>query len=438
VLGGGFSGVYAARALERRFRCDTDIEITLVNRENFFLFTPLLHEVASSDIDLTHIVNPLRKLLQRTKIFVGEVRSIDLAAQRVVAAHGYGDGEHAHELEYDQLILALGSTVNYFGLPGLAEKSIAMRSLGDAIRLRNLLIRNLEEADFECCPDMRRRLTTFVVAGAGFAGVETVGAMNDFLRSAIGFYPNLDASDLRVVLAYPGNIVLPELDQKLGEYAGRKLGARGVELRPGIRVTGATPEGVELSDGEFIPTQTLVWTAGSAPHPLLASLPCSVDRGRVKAEATFAVPGWPGVWALGDAAAVADPETGAPYPPTAQHAIRMAGLLAENLAATLQSRPLKPFQFKTIGQLAAIGRRSGVASILGFRFSGILAWILWRTIYLAKLPRIEKKLRVAFDWTVDLFFSKDLVQYHTGLSQEDRPSTQKRNEMAQPLELASA
>jgi NADH dehydrogenase len=411
ILGGGFGGLYAALRLEKTLARDPDVEILLVNRENFFLFTPMLHEVAASDLDLTHIVNPVRKLLKRVQFFDGDVDEIDLPRRRVIVSHGAK--HHSHEVEYDHLVIALGSITNFFNLPGLQEQALTMKSLGDAIYLRNKLISHLEEADFECCAPERQELLTFVVAGGGFAGVETVASLNDFVREALGFYPNLREEFLRVVLVHPGPVILPELGEKLGAYAQQKLAARKVEIKVNTRVTGVSERGVELSDGSAIPTKTLVWTAGTSPNPLLEKLPCKKERGRLCVNEYLEVPDWPGVWTLGDCALVPDRQSGKFCPPTAQHALREGKVLAENLIATIRGGQKRPFVFSTIGQLATIGRRTGVASIMGVNFSGFLAWWLWRTIYLSKLPRFEKKVRVALDWTLDLLFSKDLVQFIT-------------------------
>jgi NADH dehydrogenase len=411
ILGGGFGGVYAALQLDKTLARDPNVTITLVNRDNFFLFTPMLHEVAASDLDVTHIVNPIHKLLRRVQFFAGEVDAIDLPARRVVVAHGFD--RHTHDIEYDQLIIGLGAITNFFNLPGLEERALTMKSLGDAIQVRNRLIALLEEANSECSAAMREPLLTLVVAGGGFAGVETIAGINDFVREALRFYPNLREDLLRMVLVHPGEVILPELNPKLGRYAQQKLAERGVDIRVNTRVTGMSEEGVELSDGTCLPTQTLIWTAGTTPNPLLASLPCQKDRGRLLVTDDLEVPEWPGVWALGDCALVPDPKTGAYYPPTAQHALREGKVVAHNVTATVRGGQKKPFVFSTIGQLASIGRRTGVASIMGINFSGFFAWWLWRSIYLSKLPRLEKKLRVALDWTLDLLFSKDLVQFLT-------------------------
>jgi NADH dehydrogenase len=411
ILGGGFGGVYAAKQLERFARKGAALDVTLISQDNFFLFTPMLHEIAASDLDVTHIVSPLRTLLRRTRVFVGSVESIDLERRRVLVSHGFD--RHAHEVEYDHLIVALGSITNFYHLPGLETNALTMKTLGDAIHLRNRVIATLEEADTECASPQDEGLLTVVVAGGGFAGVETLGALNDFVRDALTYYPRLRERKIRMVLVHAGTEILPELGDELGSYARRKLTERGLEIVTGARVMEVAPDGVHLADGRVVPSKLVVWTAGTSPHPLLAHLPCRCDRGRIAVDETLAVPGWPGVWSLGDCAAIPDRRSGQFFPPTAQHAIREAATLAANVVASIEGRPLRPFTFRTIGQLAAIGRRTGVARVFGVKFSGFVAWWLWRTIYLGKLPRLEKKVRVAIDWTLDLLFTKDFVQFLT-------------------------
>jgi len=410
VLGGGFGGVYTALHLERKLRRRADVEITLVSRDNFFLFTPMLHEVAASDLDITHIVSPLRTLLKRTTMFIGDILAVDLDARRVRVAHGFE--RHEHELQYDELVIALGSMTNFYGLPGLEQRALTMKTLGDAIHLRNRVIATLEEADTECAAG-NDGLLTFVVAGGGFAGVETIAGLNDFVREALTFYPRLTPDRIRMVLVHAGPVILPELGDELGAYAQRQLAARGIEIVTSAKVSGVTHGEVVLADGRRIRSQLIVWTAGTSPHPLLGDLPCRLDHGRIVVDETLAVPGHEGVWALGDCAVVPDRRSGRPHPPTAQHALREARTVAGNIAARLKGAPARAFDFRTIGQLAAIGRRAGVARVFGVNFSGFFAWWLWRTIYLSKLPRFEKKCRVAIDWTLDLIFSKDFVQFLT-------------------------
>jgi len=409
ILGGGFGGLYAALELEKALGSTPGVEITLVNRENYFLFTPLLHEVAASDLDVTHTVNPLRLLLKRTRFFNGEVESIDLEGRCVVATHG--DGHHRHEMPFDHLLIALGSVTNFRDLPG-EERAVTMKSLTDAIRLRNRLIELLEAADFDCLPGSRDPLMTVVVAGGGFAGVETIASVNDFFRAALRRYPHVREEMIRLVLVHAGDFILPELGEALGSYARGKLTARGIDVRTRTTVMSYVDGVAVLSDGTRIPAETLIWTAGITPNPILAGLPCAQDHGRIVVDRFLEVPGYPGVWALGDCARVPD-EGDRACPPTAQHALRQGRCAGRNIAARVSGGTPRPFVYSSIGALASIGRRCGVARIFGVNFSGFFAWWMWRTVYLGKLPRFEKKLRVALDWTLDLVFGKDLVQFET-------------------------
>jgi NADH dehydrogenase len=407
ILGGGFGGVYAAIHLEKLLARHSAVEICLVSRDNFFLFTPMLHEIAASDLEITNIVNPLRKLLHKVEVLVGDVNQIDLPNKRVLISRGYRS--HSQQINYDHLVVALGSITNFYDLPGFAELALPMKSLPDAIQLRAQILRHLEEANSESNPVDRQSLLTFVVAGGGFAGVETVAALNDFVREALPFYPNLYENMLRVMLVHSGPVILPELGADLGRYTQQVLERRGVEIRLNTRVKSMTECEVFLADGVPIPSRTLVWTAGTVPSPLIHSLPCAKERGRVVVNQFLQVPDWPEVWAVGDCAFVPDIRNpGKSHPPTAQHAIREGKVVAQNVAALLSGRRIKSFSFKTIGLLASIGRRTGVARIFGFNFSGFLAWWMWRTVYLSKLPGLDKKIRVAFDWTLDLLFPKDV------------------------------
>ncbi len=412
ILGGGFAGAYTALHLEKRLGRRPDVEVILVAKENFILFTPMLHEVAGSDVAVTDIVQPLRGMLRHTRVAVAEIEAIDLVKKQVRVTHS--DVPHPVDLTYDHLVLALGAVTNFYHTPGLEAHALSMKTLGDAILVRNRVIDALELADNQSDETARRTTLTVVVAGGGFAGAETVGAVNDFLREGMKFYPHLKEEMLRVVLVHPGEVILPELGESLGCYAQKQLARRGVEIRLKTKVTSYDGHEVALNDGSKIATRMLIWTAGTTPPALLAGLPCAVRRGRVVADSCLQVPNWPGVWALGDCALVPDPlKPGTFYPPTAQHAIRQAAVLADNILAALRGESPKPFKFKIIGLLATIGRRAGVAEILGMQFSGYIAWWLWRGIYLSKLPGLQKKVRVAIDWTLDLLFSKDIVQLPT-------------------------
>jgi NADH dehydrogenase len=411
IAGGGFGGLYTALELEKALPRLPGVEVTLVNRDNFFLFTPMLHEVAASDIDLTNIVSPVRALLSRVRFIQGEVQGIDHESRTVAVAHGF-DG-HAHQVPYDYLVVALGSVTNFHGLPGLEQRALTMKTLGDAIHLRNRVIAHLEEADTECRGHLRGRLLTFVVAGGGFAGVETAAGIYDFIMDALRFYPNLRREDVRLVIVHSGTVVLPELGPDLGRYAQDQLSARGIEIVTGTRVAGVDDEAVTLANGMRIESGLVLWTAGTSPNPLLKAVTPMLMNGRLVVNEFLEVQGAERVWALGDCAAVPNTKTGALQPPTAQHALREGRVAARNVLAAIGGGRRTPFTFGGLGQLAAIGRRTGVARVFGLRFSGFFAWWLWRTVYLMKLPRFEKKLRVAFDWTLDLFFPKDVVQFLT-------------------------
>ena len=420
ILGGGFAGMQTAVALEQELRGDPSVSITLVSDTNALLFTPMLAEVAGSSLEGSHISTPLRTSLHFVAFIRAKVKSIDLERRRVGLEMETASGMQAEaprELRYDQLVLALGSVSNYHGLANVEKYSYNFKSLLDAIRIRNHVIEMFERADRESDEGARRAMLTFVVAGGGFAGVELAGALNDFSRGILADYPSLKPEEVRVVLVHSRERILPELSESLGAYARRSMEARGVEFKLGVRLLDARPGVVVVSDGE-IPAQTLVWTAGVAPNPLLATLPYERDkRGAVKVESTMAVPGVTGVWAVGDCAALNDGKTGKPCPPTAQFAIREAATLARNLKATLEGKATKPFHFDSLGALCVVGHQTACAELSvpfarekSLRFSGLLAWLMWRGIYLSKLPGLERKVRVLLDWTIELFFQKDIVQ----------------------------
>jgi NADH dehydrogenase len=416
ILGGGFAGVSCARELERLLGPDRTVKLTLVSETNALLFTPMLAEVAGSSLEPTHISTPLRTTVRRTAVLRGSVSRVDLEAREVVLAPA--SGEPARSLPFDHLVLALGAVTNYFGSAAVEANAIGFKSLREAVRVRNRVIDAFERAEREADPERRRALLTFVVAGGGFAGVELAGALNDFARGMLADYPQLSAGDVRVLLVHAGDRILPELSPRLAAYALDRLGERGVELKLGARVKDARSGAVTLKPAETIAAETLVWTAGARPNPLLASLPVSRDgRGAVVVDAMLAVPGHPGVWAVGDCAAVVDARTGKPCPPTAQFALREGRQLARNVFAVLRGGRPRPFHFDSLGALCVIGHQTACAELTvpfarerSVRFSGLLAWILWRAIYLSKLPGLDRKVRVLADWTIELFFPRDIVQ----------------------------
>ena len=399
--------MYLDKNLARR----ADAEVTLINRENFILFTPMLHEVAAGDLYPGDIVNPLRRILRHVKFVEAEVQAIDLSERRIRCVGGVA--QLALEFEFDHLLLTLGSETNFFDLPGVSEWAVTMKSMFDAAMLRNRILALLEEATLQTDVAARRRILTFVTAGGGFAGAETTGAINDFVRETVRYYPDLNEELIRVLVIHPGDFLLPELGQELGDYAEHKLRERKVDVIKGVRVASYDGTVITLTDGNKISASTLIWTAGVKPSPVIAPLPCQKERGRLLVSEYLAVTGVPGLWAAGDCAAVPISNTDKFHPPTAQHGLREGLVAAKNIAAVVLDRPLKPFTFTTLGQLATIGRRTGVAMVFGMKFSGFIAWCLWRSVYLMKLPRLAKKLRVMVGWTLDLFFSRDIEQMIT-------------------------
>jgi NADH dehydrogenase len=418
ILGGGFAGMKTAECLERELEKDPSVTISLVSETNALLFTPMLAEVAGSSLEPSHISTPLRTTLHRTEFVRGRVTNVDLENKRVTLEAGMDANQSCRsELAYDHLVLALGAVSNYLGLTNVQKLAFDFKSLIDAIRIRNHVIEMFERADREGDSAVRVALLTFVIAGGGFAGVELAGALNDFARGILADYPNLRREDVRVVLVHARDRILPELSESLGRYAQKRMEARGVEFRLNTRLTDARAGAVLLSEGE-VPAETLVWTAGTAPNPLTKSLPLEKDkRGAVIVGATLAVPGHSGLWALGDCAAVVDAKSGKPCAPTAQFALREAATLAKNIRASLQRRPARGFHFDSLGALCVVGHQTACAELTvpfargkSMRFSGLLAWLMWRGIYLGKLPGLERKIRVLVDWTVELFFPRDIVQ----------------------------
>jgi len=411
IAGGGFAGLYAAMHFNKRLARRADVEVTLISRENFILFTPMLHEVAAGDLYPGDIVNPLRRILRHMKFIDADVQAVDLNARRIHCIASVADREL--EFEFDHLLLTLGSETNFFNMDGVRDWSVTMKSLSDAALLRNRMVALLEEASLQNDEASRRQLLTFVTAGGGFSGTETTGAVNDFVRETVRYYPQLREELIRVVVVHPGNFILPELGEELGRYAERKLRERKVEVIKGPRVANYDGVVVTLSDGTSIPAATLIWTAGVKPSPVIAPLPCEKERGRLLVSEYLAVTGVPGLWAAGDCAAVPILNTENFYPPTAQHGLREGVTVAKNIEATILDRSLKPFRYKMMGQLASIGHRTGVAMVFGIKFSGFIAWWFWRSVYLMKLPRLAKKLRVMVSWTLDLFFGQEIEQMIT-------------------------
>jgi len=420
ILGGGFAGVYTAMHLEKALRRRDDLEILLINKENYFVFQPMLAEVVSGSIGMLDTVSPIRRMLPRTDLHVREVESIDIENQTITTTPGLHP--HPNVVHYDHLVLALGNVTDFRGLRGLPEHAIPFKNLGDALFIRNHVIHALEEAAIEQHDDdFRKQLLTFVVAGGGFSGVEVAAELNDFVRKVIRNYRHVDPAEVRVVLLHSQDRILPELDEKLALYAQKILAKRGVEILLKTRLAAATGDLAVLANGMRIPTKTLISTVPSSPNPLIDALKLPKEKGRLKVDSGLKVEGTENVWAMGDCALV--PLAGGGFcPPTAQFALRQAKTAAHNILAAIHGGERKAFQFKELGKLGALGHRSAVAQMFGINVSGFLAWFMWRTIYLMKLPGWGRRLKVASSWSFDLFLPPELVQLKldqsTGISHE--------------------
>jgi len=418
IVGGGFAGVTTTQKLERLFGADPSISLTLVSEANALLFTPMLTEVAGGSLEPTHISSPLRTSLRRTEVVHGHVEYVDTGRKQLLLAANERSTQR-QEIPFDQLVLAVGSISNYLGLKGIEEHAFDFKTLGDAISIRNHLIDVLEQADSEVDSAQRQALLTVVIAGAGFAGAELAGALNDFVRGTLPYYPNILSDEVKIIVVHSRDHILPELSESLAAYALERMKARGVTFKLNERLVDAREGVVVLKSQEEIRTNTLVWTAGVAPHPLIQDIPAEHDtRGALVVDSSLAVPNLTGIWALGDCASVHDAKTGEACPPTAQFAIREADTVAYNVYASVRGRPRKTFHFDGLGVLCVVGYQTACAEIKGLRFSGFLAWLMWRGIYLSKLPGLERQLRVLSDWVVELFFPRDIVQT---IDMEHRP-----------------
>ncbi len=424
IVGGGFAGLSAAQRFERLALRGVPVDVTLISDSNFLLFTPLLAEVASSALEPTHISAPVRAAVAHTRFRHGAVQDIDTDGRAVRLAAG---SEPAEWVPYDHLVLAVGSVPHFLDLPGVQEYASTLKYLSDAMSLREKVIGLLERADHSAPdPAERDRLLTFVVAGGGFAGTEVIAELFDLVHGVLHYFPGITPDEPRFVLVHSRDRILPELSAELGAYALDRLRARGIEFRLGVQVAAASACDVLLSDGDRIATRTFVWTAGNRPSPLLARLGgANAANGALFTDSHLRVRGLDGVWAVGDCAQIPDLDSeGAPFPPTAQHALRQGKVVADNIAAVIAGGAPAEFRFRTIGVLVGLGHRTAVAEIRGHRFSGLAAWVLWRGIYLAKLPGIEKRVRVLIDWMLDLVFPRDIVLATRQTTQGATPARQ--------------
>ncbi|MGC1134556.1 MAG: NAD(P)/FAD-dependent oxidoreductase [Nitrososphaeraceae archaeon] len=433
ILGGGFAGIEVLNRLQKAFQDDVRVDITLVSRDNFFLFTPMLPEVSSGSIETRHIVTPIRTFCKRARFIEANVESIDLKYKQVIVSHKIGKEtdsleQRDHVLEYDYLTIALGGETNFFGNTEIEEHSLTMKTVGDAMLLRDQVINMLEQADVEHeDEELKKRLMTFVVVGGGFSGVETVGELNDFIRDSIrDYYHNLEKNDVKIILVNSGDRLLPEVPAELADFTLQKLDTNGINVMLNTRVSGATSNKIKLDDGSTISSHTLIWAGGVKPDPLVTRIDnCEHDpkSGKVISNSYLELKGWNNVFAIGDCAFISDPNTKRPYPPTAQHAIRQAKVAANNIISAIRqkmssssvterslARKVEEINYQTKGIMALIGKRNGVGVISGYKVHGIVAWWLWRIYYLGNLPSIEKRFRVMLDWGIDILFKRDVTR----------------------------
>jgi len=409
ILGGGFAGVYCGQSLLKKFGRRSKTRIGLVSDENYMVFQPMLPEVVSASLSPRHVVNPIRHLCRGIEAYKAEVESIDVENKRLTLRPGPFSREV--RVRFRHLVVTLGAKIDLSRVPGMSEHAFLMQNVGDAMKLRATVLARFEEANLVTDPEHRRRLLTFVVVGGGYSGVETAGQILDLFTDINKYYGNVGPEDFHVFLVHSRDHLLPTLSRSLGDYAKEKLRARGLKLSLGHRVKAVTANQVVLDDGSYIETNTVISTIGNAPHPLVNRLAedtgVETVHGRIKTTETMQVPGYDWLWAAGDCAAVPMPDGGI-CPSTAQFAMRQGTLLGKNLSAFLRAEETKPFTFTGLGELAAIGHHTAVAEILGLKFSGFFAWWMWRTIYLSKLPGLDRKTRVVIDWTLDLFFPRDI------------------------------
>jgi NADH:quinone reductase (non-electrogenic) len=470
ILGGGFGGVTVLKKLQTHFQTDVSVDIAMVSKDNYLLFTPMLHEIASGMIETRHIVTPIREFCNRSRFYCATVKNIDLEKKKVsirsstssvsalaeiiggssinlsTTATNFLESKTRSHLYYDYLVIALGSETKFFGMSDIQQNAFTIKTINDAINLRNHIIYLLEQADqlllsalptadvdntygyidnAKTLAELQKKILTFVIAGGGFAGVETAGEINDFIRDSVKeYYHNIESNNIRVIIVHSGDRLLPEMSKELAEFALERLHKSGIEIILNQRVIGATPNTVSLKDGTIMPTKTIIWSGGVAPSSLLTGISCEHDHksGRIIVDKYLELSNYKEVYALGDCAHIIDPNSGDPYPPTAQHAIREGAVVANNIIASIEGRlgDRKTFDYKTKGMMASIGKRTGIGNLLGIEVQGILAWLIWRGYYLVHLPTFQKKIRVLADWILDIFFKRDVTMLKTLIEEEEK------------------
>jgi NADH dehydrogenase len=419
ILGGGFAGVACTRKLESEFGNNSEIELIMISEDNFLLFTPMLPQVASGMIETRHIVMPIRTICKKTKFYEGRIKNIDPHG-KLVNLWGTAD-KRSISIHYDFLVVALGSETNFFGMADVEKNAYTMKTLNDAVVLRNRIIDMLEQAENETNPILRKSFLNFVVAGGGFAGIETAGELMDLLLDARKHYHTIRKEDLRVIVIEALPMILPGFNEKLAGFAKEKMTDRKIDIRLKTAITSF--DGNEVTTKflvqnpkdpidepiiDVIRTKTLIWTAGVTPVNTIKRSLFKTEKGKVIVNDYLEVQDFPGVFAIGDCALFLNPETKRPFPPTAQIAEAQALIAAKNLIALIKNSEKQKFEYHSKGQMAIIGKRSGIATFLGMNISGFWAWLIWRNVYLSKIPTLDKKIRVLLDWTIDLFFDRDI------------------------------
>ena len=419
ILGGGFAGVECAKQLESKFGKDSEIELVMISEDNFLLFTPMLPQVASGMIETRHIVLPIRTICKKTKFYEGRIKNIDPYG-KLVTIWGTKD-KRSISIHYDFLVVGLGSETNFFGMSDVEKNAYTMKTLNDAVMLRNRVIDMLEQAENETDPILRKSFLNFVVVGGGFAGIETAGELMDLLLDARKYYPTIHKEDLKVIVLEALGMILPGFNEKLADFAKDKMIKRGIDIKLKTAVTSfdgneVTTKSldknlkdiVDKSEIDSIVTKTLIWTAGVTPVNTIKRSMFKTEKGKLVVNDYLEVPDFPGVFAIGDCALFLDPETQRPFPPTAQIAEAQAKIAAKNLISLIKNSEKEKFIYHSKGQMAIIGKRSGIATFLGMNISGFWAWLIWRNVYLSKISTLDKRTRVFLDWTIDLFFDRDI------------------------------
>jgi NADH dehydrogenase len=423
ILGSGFAAIEVLKKLQKHYK-NNNIDIKIISKDNFLLFTPMLPEVFSGTIEPRHIVTPVRSFCnKKSKYYHGNVQDINF--EKKIVTVNYAIGRYYQPISYEQkefpfdyLTIALGNETNFFGNKEIERNCFTMKTINDAFVIRNHIINILEQASSEYSDidgsrrsDLIKQLLTFVVVGGGFSGIETVGELSHFVKDAIkSYYKNINPNDVKIVLVNAGESILTEVDEDLGEYAKNILEKKeGIEFKMNRLGKNATINKLVLDNGEYISTYTIIWTAGVTPDELIKKLDCEHDKkGNIKTTDTLEVLNFSNIYAIGDCASTINPYSGKPYPPTAQYAIRQGQLAAKNIINSIEGKKLKRIKYKTRGTMATIGKRVGVAKIFGFKFKGLIAWMLWRSFYLSKLPMLKKKLRILGDWFIGLIFYSDI------------------------------